>query len=66
MRAKFMLLAPIVCVVAGACGSPGAPPAANPVVAASELVDWGPARSHPHDYPGPPVRGGNGGGGGGM
>jgi hypothetical protein len=62
MRAKFMLLAPIVCVVVGACGSPGAPRVASPAAAASEAVDWGPARYIPHDYPGPGLRGGGGGG----
>jgi hypothetical protein len=38
----------------------GYPPAAP--ATAQEPVDWGPAWSHPHDYPGPPLRGGGGGG----
>lgn len=63
MRADLILLAPIVCFVVGACASPGtAPAAADQLRTAPEPVDWGPARSHPHDYPGPPLRGGNGGG----
>lgn len=38
------------------------PAAPAPQPAPQEPVDWGPSRSHPHDYPGPPLRGGNGGG----
>ena len=33
----------------------------NPGQPAQQEPDWGPARSHPHDYPGPPLRGGGGG-----
>jgi hypothetical protein len=87
MRAKFFVLAPIVCVVVGSSANPaaaqtlpyypnpysqpaapydpspaGTPTAPGPQPAPQEPVDWGPARSHPHDYPGPPLRGGNGGG----
>jgi hypothetical protein len=38
------------------------PTAPAPQPAPQEPVDWGPARSIPHDYPGPALRGGGGGG----
>jgi hypothetical protein len=39
----------------------GAPVAPAPGPGPSDAIDWGPARYHPHDYPGPPLRGGGGG-----
>ncbi|HEY1797257.1 MAG TPA: hypothetical protein VGG57_14190 [Stellaceae bacterium] len=40
----------------------GSPTAPAPQPAPQDDIDWGPARYHPHDYPGPALRGGNGGG----